>query len=101
MIFAFINVFLFYLILLYFLVSIFWKPKSINPKKVLVTTFLRIFKISLVMVTNTFFANSRTHFYKMDIFKNVQNENLKMNLEIPNFQKYLFEICILLVYALK
>jgi hypothetical protein len=33
------------------------------------------------MVTNTFFANLRTRFYKIDIFKNVQNENLEMNLE--------------------
>jgi len=38
------------------------------------------------MVTNTFFANLRTRFYKMDIFKNVQNENLEMNLERPFFQ---------------
>ena len=37
------------------------------------------------MVTNTFFANLRTRFYKMDIFKNVQNENLEMNLEKPFF----------------
>jgi len=38
------------------------------------------------MVTNTFFANLRTRFYKMDIFKNVQNENLEMNLERSFFQ---------------
>jgi hypothetical protein len=38
------------------------------------------------MVTNTFFAKLRTRFYKMDFFKNVQNENLEMNLERPFFQ---------------
>lgn len=37
------------------------------------------------MVTNSFLANSGTCFYKLDIFKNVQNEKSKMNLERPFF----------------
>jgi len=50
------------------------------------SNFLTKIGFRCIMVFARFLPNFGSHFYKMDIFKNVQNEKLPTNLERPFLQ---------------
>jgi len=61
-------------------------PFSFFYKKIMQSNFLSKNDFRCIMLYARFLTNFESHIYKMDIFKNVQNENLEMNLERPFFQ---------------
>jgi hypothetical protein len=54
-------------------------------KKSMQSNFLAKNRIHCIMVFARFLPNFKSHIYKMDIFKNVQNEKLPTNLDRPFF----------------
>jgi len=54
-------------------------------KKIMQSNFSRKNDFCCIMLYARFLPNFKSHIYKMDIFKNVQNQKLPTNLDRPFF----------------
>jgi hypothetical protein len=79
-------------------------PFSFFYKKIMQSKFLPKNDFHCIMLYARFLTNFKSHIYKMDIFKNVQNQKLPTNLERPffwdpNLRKYAVKNHIVCMYV--